>query len=173
MNISKMLAWSAGAALVVTGAVLAAQGFGPGMGGGYGGMMGGGYGQGRYAEGGPMARFLNLTEAQQKNLKAIQDHHQATLEAKFKAADEARDAMHDAMSDPATSDAKVQELHAKMADAMTALMLERRAMDREFQAILTPEQKATLVERGTRGRHRWDRMGWGMGQGWGPGGCGF
>jgi Spy/CpxP family protein refolding chaperone len=150
MNISKIFLVSAGLALATT--ALMAQGFGPGM-------MGGGRGQGRGAacfQGGPMARSLNLTAAQQASLKAVSDKHQAALDAKLKAADEARDAMRDAMRDPAVSDVKVKELHTKTSDAMMAVMLERRTMAREFEAILTPEQKAAWeaqrLQRGPGGR---------------------
>jgi Spy/CpxP family protein refolding chaperone len=58
MNISKIAMWSAGVALALTTTVLAAQGFGPKV----GGKMGG---SGSPANCGPMARLLNLTEAQQ------------------------------------------------------------------------------------------------------------
>ena len=159
MNISKIMGWTTGLALALTATVLAAQGFGP--------MMGGGRGQGPASHCGPMANFLNLTEAQQASFKAINEGHQASLDAKFKVADEARTEMRKAMHDPAVSDAKVKELHAKVADAMTEVMLERRAMEREFEAILTPEQKATLDKQRAQG-------GPGMGRGMGkkPGGCG-
>jgi len=65
--------------------------------------------------GSPMARFLNLTEAQ--------------------------NALRTAMLNPSTSEAQVKALHAKVADAQTAVILERRTMMQEFEAILTPDQK--------------------------------
>ena len=95
MNISKIIGWSAG--LTLTATMLAAQGFGP--------MPGGGQGKGQAANCGPMTRFLNLTEAQQANLKTLTERHQAALDAEQKIANEARDAMRKAMQDPALSDA--------------------------------------------------------------------
>lgn len=168
MNKSKIIAWSAGVALAMTATVLAAQGFGP--------MMGGGRGPGQAGMrcGGAMANALNLTEAQKAELKAIEGRHQAALDAKQKVAGEAREEIRKAMHDPAVSDAKVKELHAKVSDAMTAVMLERRAMMREFDALLTPDQKAILEKQRAQMGQGMGRgmMGHGMrGQGMGPGGC--
>jgi Spy/CpxP family protein refolding chaperone len=85
-------------------------------------------------------------------------------------ANEARDEMRKAMHDPAVSEAKVKELHAKVSDAMTAVMLERRAMMLEMDAILTPDQKAAMDKQRTQGG---PGRGHNMGQmGKGPGGCG-
>jgi Spy/CpxP family protein refolding chaperone len=160
MNVSKTLARSAGLALALSAAVLSAQGFGP--------MMGGGRGP---AECGHMPPFLDLTEAQQASLKTLRDRHQASLDAKHKAAEQAREELRKAMPDSTVSDAKLKELHLKVAGAMADVMLERRAMDREFEALLTTEQKAALGKRpGGHGRP--------MGMGMGPdpmdqGGCGF
>jgi Spy/CpxP family protein refolding chaperone len=156
MNISKIIAWSGGLALALTTAVLPAQGFGP--------MMGGGPGQGGHC--GPMGGALDLTEAQQTSFKAIRERHQASLEAKHKAAGEAREELRKAMQDPATSDARLKDLHTKAADTMLAVMLERRVMDREFEALLTPDQKAALAKQRQQGRP-------GMGRGKGHPGCGM
>ena len=165
MKISKMLAWSAGAALALSATVLAAQGYGPMMRGGQGcgPMMGGGGGMVGHLE-----RFLNLTEAQKTELKAIETRHQVSLDAKLKASGEVRDEMHKAMRDPAVNDARIKELHTKVADAMTAVLLERRAMQRELEALLTPEQKTILDQQRLQGGPGGPggRMG-----GWGGRGC--
>ena len=158
MNISKIIGWSAGLALAVTTLALPAQGFGP--------MMGGGPGPAPHC--GPKGDFLNLTEAQQTSFKAIRARHPASLEAKHKAAGEAREAMRKAMADPTVSETKLTELHTKAGDAMLAALLERRAMEREFQAILTPDQKAAFEKQRQQGG-----PGPGMGHGMGHRGCGF
>jgi len=164
MNLTKTIALFAG--LILGATALSAQGFGPGKGGRGGmggGMMGGGRGQACTDPG----FGLTLTDAQQAGYKKILEAHKTSLDAKLKAADDARDAMRKGMQDPATSDAKVKELHAKTSEAMTAVMLERRAMQREFEALLTPEQKNALELRRLQG----GMMGRG-GHG-GHGGCGF
>ena len=163
MNLTKTIALSAG--LILGATALSAQGFGPGKsgrGGMGGGMMGGGRGQACLTP----DSGLTLTEAQQASYKKILEAHKTSLDAKLKTANDARDAMRKGMQDPATSDAKVKELHAKTSEAMTAVMLERRAMQREFEALLTPEQKNTLDLRRLQG----GMMGRG-GRG-GHGGCG-
>ena len=164
MRLAKTMALSAGLLLGAT--ALSAQGYGSGpMGCGMkgGGMMGGGMmGGGRAQACAPMT----LTEAQQAGYKKVLEAHKASLDAKLKTAGEARDAMRTALQDPAVSDTKVKELHTKAADAMTAVMLERRAIQREFEALLTPEQKNALDLRRLQGG-----MGMGRGQG-GHRGCG-
>ncbi len=162
MNISRIVGWTTGLALVMTATVLAAQGFGPKMGG-----------RAQAASCGPMARFLNLTAAQQASSKVITDRHQASLDAKQKVVNEAREEMRKAMHDPAVSDAKVKELHARVSGSMTAVMLERRAMMQELEAILTPDQKATLDKQRSQGRPGMGRgQGMSRGMGMNRGGCG-
>ena len=171
MNWSKIILCSAGLSLATS--MLVAQGSGPGMAGG----LCRGQGQGAHAfEGGHMARLLNLTEAQQSTLKAVADRHQASLDAKVKAAGAARDALRTAMHDPAASDDQVKALQAKAGEAQLPVMLERRAMMREFEATLTPDQQAVLKQRrlqGGSGPGMGRGMGHGMGQGMGQGGCGM
>ena len=137
MNIPKILVWSASLTLVAT--ALVAQGFGPGMGGG--GWQGHGAAS---CPGGPMARFLDLTEAQQASMKGVTDRHQASLDTKLTAVAQARKAMRSAMLDPAAGEAQLKPLQAKLADAQLAVMLERRAMRVEAEAFLTTDQKAVL-----------------------------
>jgi len=151
MNIRKIALL--GTALLLTGA-LAAQGTAPAT---QGTPPCGPRGMGRHAD-----PALALTAEQKTKFDAVRQKHRAALEARGKAAAEARDAMHKAGQDAATTDAALLALHAKAADAMAQVMLERRALDRDLDAILTPEQRKA---RGT-GRHG---MGPGMGRGMGPG----
>ena len=167
MRITRMMSWGTGLVLALSAAALPAQGM---MGGGMmgGRMMGGGCRMGTPCPYGTPGGFLNLTEAQQNSAKAIQTRHQASLAAKFKAAGEAQDALRKAVQDPATPDARVKELHAKAADARVAVMLEHRDMEREFVALLTPDQKSAYEQQrqmgGPRGRGR-HHGGWGFGGG--------
>ena len=171
MNVPKFLSWTTGLALALTTATLVAQGYG------YGPMMGGGRWQGQNVYCGPFYRYLNLTESQQTQLNTIEERHQAALDAKFRAQDESQLALQEALSDPSVSDAKVKELRIQMADAQTAVLLEQRAIERESQAVLTPDQRTALGRYGRRGYGRgmmgygWMGGGWGMGPG--RGGCGY
>jgi Spy/CpxP family protein refolding chaperone len=114
-----------------------------------------------------MARLLNLTVAQQGSMKGVADRHQVSLNAKLAAAAAARSAMRSAMLDPATSDAQLKVLQAKVAEAQLPVMLERRAMMAEFEAVLTTDQKAVMDKQRLQGG-----PGSGMGRGMGRGGCG-
>ena len=153
MNIAKIILWSAGLGLMTP--ALVAQGFGPGMGGGRCQAQGG-----LPFLGGHMAHLLNLTEAQQTSAKAVADRHQASLEAKAKDAGAARNALRAAMQDPATSDAQLKALQAKAGEAQLPVMLERRAMMRECEALLTAYQLKVLAEHQPK-----DGMGHGRGHG--------
>ena len=134
-------------ALLAIGTSLQAQGRGPGFGPGHG------RGEGRGFMG------LNLTEAQQAQVKAIHERHQAAFKAKGEAAQAARKAMRAAMADAGADAKTLQGLHDKVSTAQFDLMLEHRAVRQEILPLLTPEQKAQfekrpmgLGPRGGRGR---------------------
>ena len=141
-------------ALVALGAPLAAQGRGPGFGPG---------------AKGPGLRHLNLTAAQQTQVKAIRDQHQAALQAKVEAAQAARKALHDAMANATTDAATLKALHDKASAAQFDVMLEHRAVRAEILPLLTPDQQATFQAAGPGrgpGRGKGRRGG---GPGFGPG----
>lgn len=155
MNITRIILMNACLALAATG--LAAQDPGHPMGMGPGAPYAG--------HDHPMAG-LNLSDAQKAGMKAIHDKHQAALEAKGKAARDARHALRAAMSDPAVDDAQLKVMQAQAAEAEGSAMLERRAMMRESQALLTPEQKAAWAKARPQGG---PGRGHGMGHGCFPG----
>jgi len=142
-------------ALLAIGASLSAQG--PGFGPGHGrGPMGEGHG----------LRGLNLSEAQQTQVKAIHDSHQAAFKAKGETAQAAHKALFDAMANVSTDAVTLKTLHDKASAAQFDLMLEHRATRQEILPLLTPEQKAKFgkfpMGMGPRG-------GRGKGPGFGPG----
>lgn len=150
-------------ALLAFGASLSAQGRGPGFGPGHGpACEGGGF------------RGLNLTEAQQAQVKAIHDRHQSAFKAKGEAADAARQAVHAAMANSATDASTLKALHEKASAAQFDLMLEHRAVRQEILPLLTAEQKAQFEKHPMgMGRHGGRGKGFGMGPrpgGMGPGG---
>ena len=129
-------------ALLALGASLSAQGPGPG------------FGPGARAGRGFMA--LNLTEAQQAQVKAIHERHQAAFKAKGETTAAAHKALREAMANTATDAKTLQALHEKASAAQFELMLEHRAVRQEILPLLTTEQKAQFEKRG-------------MGAGFGPG----
>jgi len=118
-------------ALLASGTALSAQGpgFGPG------------HGRGPLGEGRGL-RGLNLTEAQQTQVKAIHDKHQAAFKAKDETAQTARKALHEAMQNATTDAATLKALHDKASAAQFDLLLEHRATRQEILPLLSPEQKA-------------------------------
>jgi Spy/CpxP family protein refolding chaperone len=133
-------------ALLALGASLSAQGPGTGF--------GPGFGPGARAGRGFMA--LNLTEAQQAQVKAIHERHQAAFKAKGETAAAAHKALREAMANTATDAKTLQALHEKASAAQFELMLEHRAVRQEILPLLTAEQKTQFEKRG-------------MGAGFGPG----
>ncbi len=165
MNNPKYLMWGAGLCLTLAAAPLCAQGSGYG----YGPMAGGSRWQGQNAYCGPWSQSLALTDSQQTKLNAIEGRHQPSLDAKLKAAADARFVMQQALRDPSVSDARIKELRDQVADAQTAVLLERRAMDREAESVLTADQRTILKQRPQGGYGQ----GWGMGYGCMAGACGM
>jgi len=145
--------------LLALGASLSAQAPGPGFGSGRGagrGLMG-----------------LHLTEAQQVQVKAIHERHQAAFKAKGEVAGAAHKALREAMADPATDAKTLQALHEKASTAQFDLMLEHRAAQQEILPLLTAEQKAQFEKRGMRsgfgpGAGMMGRKGHGRGPGMNP-----
>ncbi len=143
-------------ALLAIGTSLSAQGRGPGFGPGHGGEPGQG----------PAFKGMNFTEAQQVQVKAIHDRHQATLKAKGEVAAAAHNAMREAVANATTDAATLKVLHEKAAAAQFDMMLEHRALRQEILPLLTAEQKARF-EKGPMGMG--PRRGRGKGPGAGPG----
>jgi len=152
-------------AFLAIGTALSAQG--PGFGPGHGrGPMGEGRG----------LRGLNLSEAQQTQVKTIHDKHQAAFKAKGETAQAAHKALRDAMADATTDATTLKTLHDKASAARFDLLLEHRAVRQEILPLLTAEQRATFEQgpvgmepRGGRGRGPGSGPGKGMGSGRGPG----
>jgi Spy/CpxP family protein refolding chaperone len=142
------------AAVLAFGASLSAQGRGPGFGPGRG------------------LRALNLTEAQQSDVKAIHERHEAAFQAKVKAAEVAHKALREAMANASTDAKTLQALHEKASAARFDMMLEHRAVRQEVLPLLTAEQKAKFEKRPMgpgMGGGRGPRGGRGCGPGAGPG----
>jgi Spy/CpxP family protein refolding chaperone len=154
-------------ALLAFGTALSAQP-GPGFGPGHG--RGPGFGEGRGLRG------LNLTEAQQAQVKAIHERHQAAFRTKGEATQAAHKALRDAMANATTDASTLKALHDKASAAQFDLMLEHRAVRQEILPLLTADQKAKFEQgpmgmgpRGGRGKGSGPGMGKGMGMGSGRG----
>jgi len=110
-----------------------------------------------------IAQALHLTDAQKTSIKAIHDKHQASLLGRREATRQAQTALIAALREAATPEAQLRTLHDKAAAARFDMILARRSVRQEVQAVLTPEQRAKATElRDTiqaRVRERMHRLG--------------
>jgi Spy/CpxP family protein refolding chaperone len=90
----------------------------------------------------PWLHMLNLTEAQDKQVQAIQEQHRPAREARRKAAMARAAALRDALEDPGASEAQIRALHAAESEARLQERLEERALLLEVNGVLTREQQA-------------------------------
>lgn len=126
------------------------------------GPRGGGFGRdGGFGRGGGELRGLNLTDAQQEQIRTLRDQHREqthAAETRLRAALQAqRKAVETAPLDESAIRATTQEL----AEAQTELAIERAKLHAQVSALLTPEQKAQAArlraERDSRRPQRGDR----------------
>lgn len=122
-----------------------AQGCGMGPGCGRCCGMGRDAGPGRGA--GAALGALDLTPEQRTKADAVLERHRTNMDARFKDLDAARKTVRDTQADPAADAGRIKAAYARMADARAAVALERRAVDQEMGAILTPEQKKVWESR--------------------------
>ena len=161
MNTRPLRVSALAVALLAIGASLSAQGPGFGPGHGHGPA-----GEGRGFKG------LNLTEAQQTQMKAIHERHQAAFKAKGEAAGAAHKALREAMQNTATDTATLKTLHEKAAAAQFDMLLEHRAARQEILPLLTAEQKVQFEKHGMGMMGPRGGRGRGPGMGPRPGGMG-
>lgn len=93
-----------------------------------------------------LARMLHLTEAQKAGIQTVRAKHQPDLALRRSAFREARQALRAALQDQATPTAQLRSLYDKAASARFEMMLARRSMRQEVQALLTPEQRGRAAE---------------------------
>ena len=91
-----------------------------------------------------LADYLKLEPEQLAQAKTKLQQHEGSLQTKRKAAQQARANLEEALRDPATSEARLKELHEKAASAHFSELSERHAMLKEQVALLTPEQSTKL-----------------------------
>lgn len=84
---------------------------------------------------------LNLTDAQQAQVKEIMEKQKPQREAKWKEVRESRKALHEAARGENYDAAKVRELAGKEAQVKAEMTVMRIETMRQVYALLTPEQK--------------------------------
>lgn len=94
-----------------------------------------------------IAEQLKLTENQKTQVQALHSRHADASKALRQSATEAHRAFQDALRKPETPVDQLRSLHQAMQDKAFELMMDRRTLDSEIRALLTPEQ-----------RTEWDKM---------------
>jgi len=92
---------------------------------------------------GHMMKELNLTEAQQAQLKTQREAQEQNRKARFEKMKTAREALHQAVESGA-SDAKLKSLAADIGKLESENALDMAKSQQAFMAILTPEQKQKM-----------------------------
>ncbi len=93
-----------------------------------------------------IAQALHLTEAQKAGIKALRQKHQPDLLRRREAVQQTRQALQTGLQDASTPDAQLRPLFDRAAAARFDLLLARRALQKETQALLTPEQRLKAAE---------------------------
>ena len=99
-----------------------------------------------------IGRRLQLTEAQKASILAIRDKHRPDLVQRRDAVQHARIDLQSALQDPSTPEPRLRALYDKASAARFDMILARRSLRMEVQAILTPEQRAKAAEMRDRAR---------------------
>ncbi|MEM9770419.1 MAG: Spy/CpxP family protein refolding chaperone [Cyanobacteria bacterium P01_D01_bin.73] len=133
-----------------------------------------GEGRGRRGRrGGPgWLRELNLTEAQQTEMRAIKEKYRPQMEQFRTEGKAAKEQMHQLISNPNTSDDQLRSQHQKLQQLRQSKGSLKFESMLEIRKILTPEQRqqmaqrmAERLERRGGGRSRGGRRGGGPGEG--------
>jgi Spy/CpxP family protein refolding chaperone len=94
-----------------------------------------------------IAEQLQLTENQKTHIQLIQARHATATKTLKQETAEARKAFQEALRRVETPVAQLRPLYQSMQDKVFDLMMDRRTLDGEIRALLTPEQ-----------RTEWDKM---------------
>lgn len=91
-------------------------------------------------------RNLDLTEAQRQSIRTILEGRRAATMAKRDTLGAREMTLMEAMTEPATTEARLRELHEATSEARLALLFDEREVMLELQAVLTPAQLAKAKE---------------------------
>ena len=106
-----------------------------------------------------IALTLHLTDTQKTSIQAIREKHRPDLVVRRDAVQQAQAVLRTALKDAATPETQLRALHDKAAGARFDMMLARRSVHQEVQALLTPEQRVKAAEmRAVAQARRHERM---------------
>lgn len=118
----------------------------PRMGRGFGGPGGGpGMGQGRGQGRGMLPlRFLDLTDAQKEQVRAIHEAEKARVEPLLTQLREAHTAMREATANGQFNEEQIRAIAAKQSQAQVELAVSHARVQAQIYQLLTAEQRAKL-----------------------------
>lgn len=120
------------------------------------------HGHGHFHRGPHMGRMLdsiNATDAQRDRIKAIMDSNKAQAKADFRQIAETRRALRDLDPTDSNYNSDVARLADQLAQATRQATVDKAAIRAQVEAVLTPEQRATLAQqRADREQRRQERM---------------
>ena len=128
-------------ALTVCGGATMSYAQGPGGGAGWGGMH----------EHGPMGHMfadLNLTDAQQQQMKSIMEANKTNMHGLMQQMAQNHLAMMQATSNGAYDQAKIQALAGQQAQIQAQMTVQHQALEHQiYTQVLTPEQRTQLDQK--------------------------
>ncbi|MGD1851524.1 MAG: Spy/CpxP family protein refolding chaperone [Cyanophyceae cyanobacterium] len=136
------------------------------------GPDGEGRGRGGRRSGPGWLRDLNLTDAQQTEMRAIKEKYRPQMEQQRTEAKAAKDQMRQLMGNPSTSDDQLRSQHQKMQQLRQSKGNLKFESLLEMRAILTPEQRQQMAQQMAERAERRGNRGGGRARGGGRRGGG-
>lgn len=93
-----------------------------------------------------LARDLNLTEAQQAELKVFFDAERQALDSLMKKMDQERQQLDEATANGQFDEAQVRALAGQQAQTFVDLVVEHKRAEAKIYSILTPEQRNRFAQ---------------------------
>jgi Spy/CpxP family protein refolding chaperone len=90
--------------------------------------------------------YLNLTDAQQTQIKQIMDKEKSTMHPLYQQMGQSRQAMRQLVQSGNFDEAKAREIATQQAQNMIELEVQKARVESEMFQVLTPDQKSKMVE---------------------------
>lgn len=107
---------------------------------------------------GDMLKDLGLSEEQQAKMKELREVNGENMKKLAEAAKEAHKALKEASMKDEIDEEGIRALARNAGDAMGEMTILKAKMKKEFEALLTDEQKAKLDEKKTEMKERMEKM---------------
>ncbi|MBZ5707290.1 MAG: Spy/CpxP family protein refolding chaperone [Acidobacteriia bacterium] len=92
------------------------------------------------------ADYLNLTDAQQTQIKQIMDKEKSTIHPLFQQMGQSHQAMRQLVQSGTFDEAKAREIATQQAQTMIEMEVQKARIESEMFQVLTPDQKSKMVD---------------------------